>query len=197
MRYDKGHKGASQERILKAAARQFRRDGIAATGITGIMGEAGLTNGAFYSHFESRDELVCQGLERTLDEQLQSLAGSDASADVVQLIEAYLTAEHRDQPEWGCGSAAMLPEIARQPPKTREAYTTKLRKLIQEVARRLPGGSESAEAQSAAIGIFGTLVGTLQLARAVDDAPLSDAILAAGCRAATALARSPQSSDSN
>ncbi|XIA63434.1 TetR family transcriptional regulator [Bradyrhizobium sp. TZ2] len=54
MRYAKGHKDHSRERILKAAARKFRRQGIAATGMTGIMAEAGLTNGGFYSHFRSK-----------------------------------------------------------------------------------------------------------------------------------------------
>jgi TetR/AcrR family transcriptional regulator, transcriptional repressor for nem operon len=75
MRYAKGHKDHSRERILKAAARKFRRQGIAATGMTGIMAKAGLTNGGFYSHFRSKNDLVRQGLERALDEQLRRLEG--------------------------------------------------------------------------------------------------------------------------
>ena len=62
MRYAKGHKDSSRERILNVAARKFRRRGIAGAGMTGIMAEAGLTNGAFYAHFDSKSDLVREGL---------------------------------------------------------------------------------------------------------------------------------------
>lgn len=191
VRYAKGHKDESRARILDCAAARFRADGIAATGLTGIMSEAGLTNGAFYSHFQSKDDLVRQGMEKALDEQLQRLTAA-ASVDTSELVAAYLSAEHRDAPETGCPSAAFLPEIARLSPEIREAYTTRLRALITELGRRLPQGDD----QSAmAIGVLGALVGTMQLARAVDDRSLSDAILAAGVRAANILADVPASDE--
>jgi AcrR family transcriptional regulator len=65
MRYAKGHKDTSHERILNVAARQFRRRGIAAAGMTGIMAKAGLTNGAFYSHFESSEKPTPHGFARS------------------------------------------------------------------------------------------------------------------------------------
>jgi AcrR family transcriptional regulator len=193
MRYAKGHKDSSHERILKVAARKFRRQGIAATGMTGIMSEAGLTNGGFYSHFGSKSDLVRKGLERALDEQLRKLSETDVvPGELSTLIRSYLSAEHRDRPDVGCASAALLPEIGRQPRSVRKAYTARLREIIEQLKRRLPRKTSNRAAQEAAIGIFAVLVGSLQLARAAEDSSMSDAILAAGIRAAIALALLPQ-----
>lgn len=189
MRYAKGHKDTSHERILKVAARNIRRHGIAAAGMTEIMAEAGLTNGGFYSHFDSKSDLVREGLERALDEQLQRLAEADAApGELSQQIRSYLSPAHRDRPDTGCASAALLPEISRQPRSVRKAYTARIREIIKQVTRRLPQNRTSLALQDAATGIFAVLVGTLQLARAVDDRSMSDEILAAGIRAATTLA---------
>src|ERR1700736_5561548 len=58
MRYEKGHKDTTRERIIDVASRQFRENGVAAVGLAGIMSDAGLTNGAFYTHFKSKEDLV-------------------------------------------------------------------------------------------------------------------------------------------
>jgi AcrR family transcriptional regulator len=189
MRYTKGHKDTSHERIVKVAARKFRRQGIAATGMTGIMAEAGLTNGGFYSHFRSKNDLVREGLERALDEQPLRLAEAGAApAELRELIRCYLSAEHRDHPDSGCASAALLAEIGRQPRSIRKAYTARLGDFFEQLARTLPQRSPGHPPQDTAIGIFAVLVGALQLARAVEDRSMSDAILAAGIRAAETLA---------
>jgi len=189
MRYAKGHKDDSHERILKAAARKFRRQGIAATGMTGVMADAGLTNGGFYAHFRSRNDLVREGLERALDEQPHRLVESDtAPGELRELIRYYLSAEHRDHPDTGCASAALLPEIGRQPRSTRKVYTDRMREFFDQLARRLPQDSSSYPSHDVAIGIFAVLVGALQLSRAIGDRSMSDAILAAGVRAANTLA---------
>jgi TetR/AcrR family transcriptional regulator, transcriptional repressor for nem operon len=189
MRYAKGHKDTSHERILQVAAKNIRRHGIAGAGMTGIMAEAGLTNGGFYSHFGSKSDLVREGLARALDEQLQHLAEADvAPGELSQQIRAYLSPAHRDGPDTGCASAALLSEIGRQPRSVRKAYTARIREIIKQVTRRLPQNRTNPPLQDAATGIFAVLVGTLQLARAVDDRSMSDEILAAGIRAATTLA---------
>jgi TetR/AcrR family transcriptional repressor of nem operon len=189
MRYAKGQKETSHERIVRAAAKRFRRDGIAAAGMTGIMAEAGLTNGGFYSHFRSKSDLVREGLERALADQLQSLAEPDPKPGALaHLIRSYLSQHHRDRPGTGCASAALLPEIARQPLSVRKAYTARLRTLIEQMARRLPQNGSIPESQDTAIAILAVFIGTLQLSRAVSDPALSDAMLAAGARAATTLA---------
>ena len=62
MRYSKGHKQATRQRILEAAGRRFKQDGIDGAGVATLMSDAGLTNGAFYAHFESKDDLVANVL---------------------------------------------------------------------------------------------------------------------------------------
>ncbi|CAN7205189.1 TetR/AcrR family transcriptional regulator [Phyllobacterium sp. LjRoot231] len=184
MRYEKGRKDASRGRIMEVAADRFRSDGIAASGLAAIMGDAGLTNGAFYPHFHSKAELVRESVVATMELQSQQLAEALASGGVEMAIEAYLSAEHRDNPGKGCASAALLPEIARQPPETREVYTDRLLALAHQLAEALP---QARNRESVALGVFATLIGALQLARAVEGTELSDRMLAAGKAAARAL----------
>ena len=99
-------------------------------------------------------------------------------------IAAYLSAEHRDNPGTGCASAALLPELARQPPETREVYTERLLVLVRQLSAALP---QARDPEGVAMGVFATLIGALQLARAVAGTELSDRILAAGADAARRL----------
>jgi AcrR family transcriptional regulator len=187
MRYDKGHKESTHDHILKVAARRFRKDGIAASGLAGIMSEAGLTNGAFYSHFSSKSEMVEKCIERATDEQWQQFEKEIASGRLLDLIRAYLSEEHRDHPDCGCPSAALLPEISRQEPAARHVYAESVKRLLHAVEKQLPDMRKGPKAREIAIGIIGLLVGILQMARAVDDPYLSEDILAAGTQVATTL----------
>ncbi|MBZ9775691.1 TetR/AcrR family transcriptional regulator [Mesorhizobium sp. CO1-1-8] len=183
MRYEKGRKDASRERIMEVAAERFRGDGIAASGLATIMSDAGLTNGAFYPHFQSKAQLVRESVAAAMELQAQQLAEALASG-VETAIDTYLSAEHRDNPGKGCASAALLPELARQPPETREAYTDHLLALVRRLAQALP---QAKDPEGVALAVFATLLGTLQMARAVGGTELSDRILAAGKDAAKTL----------
>lgn len=183
MRYEKGRKDASRGRILEVAADRFRGDGIAASGLATIMSEAGLTNGAFYPHFQSKAQLVRESVAAAMELQAEQLAEALASG-VGVAIDTYLSAEHRDNPGKGCASAALLPELARQPPETREAYTDHLLALVRQLAQALP---QAKDPEGVALAVFATLLGTLQMARAVGGTELSDRILSAGKDAAKTL----------
>jgi TetR/AcrR family transcriptional regulator, transcriptional repressor for nem operon len=187
MRYEKGRKDATHNRILEVAARKLREDGIAGSGLAGIMSEAGLTNGAFYAHFSSKNELVEKSLERATDEQWHQFEEDIASGHLLKVVRAYLSEQHRDHPEAGCASAALLPEISRQDPDTRRVYTESLKRLLNAVAKQLRDVPRGPKAHEIAIGTLGLLIGTLQLARAVDDPSLSKAMLDAGAHVAGTL----------
>ncbi|WP_136616317.1 MULTISPECIES: TetR/AcrR family transcriptional regulator [Mesorhizobium] len=184
MRYEKGRKDASRGRIMEVAADRFRGDGIAASGLATIMSDAGLTNGAFYPHFQSKAELVRESVAAAMELQAQQLAEALASGGPEMAIEAYLSAEHRDNPGTGCASAALLPELARQPPETRKVYTDRLLALAHQLSAALP---QAKDPEGVALAVFATLIGALQLARAVEGTELSDRILAAGKDAARTL----------
>lgn len=187
MRYEKGHKDETRRRILDVASEQFRARGVAASGLAGIMAEAGLTNGAFYVHFDSKDDLVRSVLDDALTRREEVWKKRDEEdVGLPDIIRGYLTARHRDEPGRGCPTAAMVAEVARQPAETRTTFTDKTAGTIARIAARLRGAPEERQAQ--AIAIYALMVGSLQLARAVNDAALSDQILASGAAAACALA---------
>ena len=193
MRFEKGHKLATRRHIVDVASKCMRRDGISATGIAGIMGDAGLTKGAFSPHFESKDELVREALARALGDQQRCLDEDQLKGlDLEGAIRRYLDRAHLEAPARGCPSAALLPEIARQPRNTRRDYEKALGSYVATLAARLPGADSVANRRRAR-AIFGLMVGTLQFARAVPNAVEAQQILDGGIEAALQLARAPSS----
>jgi TetR/AcrR family transcriptional regulator, transcriptional repressor for nem operon len=188
MRYEKGHRETTRQRIIDVASAQFRENGVAAVGLAGIMAEAGLTNGAFYTHFESKEDLVQAVLLNALGgRELKLRAALEADAGVATAIRDYLSTRHRDGPGTGCPTAALVAEIARHPKKTRDAFTGRISGIIALMAAQVREGS-AAERRRKAIAIYGMMVGALQLARAVNDRKLSDEILENAVEAALSLA---------
>jgi len=187
MRYGKDQKQATRRRILEAAGRRFKQDGIDGSGVATLMSDAGLTNGAFYAHFESKEDLVAHVLADQLRTQRQRL--DDQPSDRVGLetfVRAYLSPEHRDQSADGCPAAALLDEIARRPTDTKDVFTGGVMGLVDDIASRVdPTDVEAARAD--ALTIFGLMVGTLQLARALTDRQLSDRLLARSVETASRL----------
>jgi len=189
MRFEKGHKAATRRHLLEVASKCIRRDGAVAAGIAGIMSEAGLTNGAFYAHFDSKDALVREALASALADQQHRLEEAQREGlDLEGAIRGYLNPAHLADPASGCPSAALLPEIARQPGRTRRTYEEGLRSYVSALAALLPDPS-SATSLRRATTIFALMVGTLQLARAVPDAAQAKRILEEGVEAALCLAR--------
>jgi TetR/AcrR family transcriptional regulator, transcriptional repressor for nem operon len=187
MRYGKDQKQATRQRILEAAGRRFKEDGIDGAGVAAVMSDAGLTNGAFYAHFASKEDLVANVLADQLRMQRQSFDAQPADrAGLEAIVRAYLSPEHRDQYADGCPSAALLDEIARRPATTRQAFTDELLGIADDIAARLdPTDAEAARTD--ALALFGMMIGTLQLARALTDRELSDQLLARGVETALKL----------
>jgi TetR/AcrR family transcriptional repressor of nem operon len=187
MRYRKDQKQATRQRILEAAGRRFKQDGIDGAGVATVMSDAGLTNGAFYNHFTSKEDLVANVLADQLRAQRHSLdAEPSARAGLDAFIRSYLSPQHRDQCAEGCPSAALLDEIARRPAATRQVFTDELMRVIDDIASRLdPTDAEAARTD--ALTLFGLMLGTLQLARALTDRDLSDQLLAQGVETASKL----------
>ena len=188
MRYDKGHKDETRRHILDVASAQFRESGIAAVGLAGIMSEAGLTNGAFYSHFASKEDLVREVLTDALTRREQRhKANVENGVALETTIRDYLSTRHRDHAGTGCPTAALVAEIARHPKPTRDAFTGKVADIIVLMAEQIGQGSAEDRRRNA-ITIYSTMVGALQLARAVNDRLLSDEILKNAVEAAVAIA---------
>ena len=188
-RYAKEHKQATRQRIIEAAGARLKRDGVHGSGIATLMADAGLTNGAFYAHFESKEDLVASALAEELREQRESFSAQPPGlAGLEQIVRAYLSVEHRDNPEGGCPSAALLDEIGRSPDATKRAYTDGLLAVIDDVAARL-GSNDPSWARMKTLSVFALMVGTLQVSRALANRQLADEVLEHGIQNALALMR--------
>ena len=188
MRYDKNHKAQTRQRIIEAAGRRLKRDGIDGSGVATLMADAGLTNGAFYAHFGSKQELVATAVSQVLSEQAAGIRERDPGPDALErFVRDYLSPWHRDNREEGCPSAALLDELDRCDDATRQAYTASLLELVDDIAAA--AGVDAEARRTKLLGVYALLVGTLQLARAVTDAELSDALLKQGIQNALQILR--------
>jgi TetR/AcrR family transcriptional regulator, transcriptional repressor for nem operon len=168
-------KAASHDRILNAAAARVRRDGTAGVSVSELMGEAGLTHGGFYRHFDSRDELIVSAVEAALadgSKRTDAAAKLGGPTALAAIVDGYLSEAHRDNPETGCAVAALPTDIARATEGAREAYTRQVRSYLDLLAELNPS-----EDRDQAHLILAALVGGVLLARAVDDQGLSNEIL--------------------
>ena len=187
MRYGKQHKQATRRRILQTAGRRFKRDGIDGSGIATLMADAGLTNGAFYAHFASKQELVATAVADQLRAQRASVSAQTPDlAGLEQYVREYLSVQHRDNPDDGCPSAALLDEIGRCTQATKRAYTDGLLAMVDDIAARL-APQDPPSARTKTLSVFALMVGTLQLSRALADRQLADQVLEQGIHNALTL----------
>ncbi|MFI6309835.1 TetR family transcriptional regulator [Nocardia fusca] len=187
MRYASEHKAATRRRIIEAAGRRFKRDGLDGSGIATLMKDAGLTNGAFYAHFESKDDLIANAVTDQLDKLragINAQVGDRAGLD--RFVRSYLSPAHRDNLEDGCPSAALLDEIGRCANPARDAYTTGLSAIVDDIAALL-APHDPASARVKVLSVFAMMAGTLQLSRALSDRQLADELLERGVRDVLAI----------
>ena len=193
VRYTKEHKQETRQRIIATAGRRLKRDGIDGSGVATLMKDAGLTNGAFYAHFESKDDLVAAAIAAQLHALHANLVAQaePGPAGLEQIVRWYLSAQHRDNPGDGCPNAALLDEIGRCGDATRQAYTDGVLVVIDGLAARM-APEDPPSARVKALSLLGLMAGTLQLSRALTDRQLSDDLLEQGLRNALALVDAEQ-----
>ena len=180
MRVSKQTAADNRRRILDAASRLFLERGIDGAGVDAVTEAAGLTHGAFYSQFGSKEAVVLETLRRVLDES-RELWARDASDDdkrgaLERITDRYLSPRHRDSPGAGCAVAALGSDLPRQPKRVRRLFTERLEESLDVVARLVPARTASRR-YDVAIQHFSAMIGGLILARAVDDEALSRRIL--------------------
>lgn len=163
----------NRQRILHAASRLFREQGIHAVGVDAVMKGAGLTHGGFYGHFKSKGDLTAEAMSHALREALQSEPQYESVKD---FAAAYLSKKERDDAADGCTVAALGPELSRLPDGQRGPISDYvLTRIAQMETLQERQGQKPDRAR--AIAELSSLVGALVMARAVDDKELSDEIL--------------------
>jgi TetR/AcrR family transcriptional repressor of nem operon len=155
--------------IFGHAGRLFRLRGYAGTNIDDIMLAAGLTRGAFYAHFKSKEELFAQvvGSGQGLLWKLRS-----ADAELLAVLDGYLAKEELAATAQDCTLAALPGDVARGPLAGQLAYANILHAVIGEMAR---GRRRKLDPDATAAAILA--IGAVSLARASGDRRLSDWLL--------------------
>ncbi|ACT48009.1 transcriptional regulator, TetR family [Methylotenera mobilis JLW8] len=171
-------KEITHARIVETAAKAIRRSGYSGTGVADIMKEAGLTHGGFYAHFSSRDDMLAEAANhagaKTIEIIEQVFANTPKEQRLWALINAYLSNEHVANIEMGCSFAALGSEMHRQAPEVRAVSTQRIKEMITLIENEL-SDNEQSNAHEETLLMISTMVGTLMLARAVDDPELSAA----------------------
>src|SRR4029077_9035776 len=169
----KKRKTETHARILKVAARRFRELGLDGIGVADVMKQAGVTVGAFYKHFKSRDELVVEALG-TAFEDLD--AWEEHAETLPQVLENYLSEAHRDDPGKGCAMGALLGDMGHASKSAKTVYTARVKRSLAFTAGLLPSEGK-ADKRGRALLVLSGLVGAINLSRAVSDPTLSREIL--------------------
>lgn len=178
MRYKAGQKQETRRKMLEAASRSFRKYGYSGIGVDGLAKAAGVTSGAFYSHFGSKDAAFDAALAAGLDEVIEAVPKyqSEHGADWVKAFaEYYLGRSHRSDLACGCAMATLTPEVVRSGQKVHTAFEKKIILIADLVARGLAGTSNE-DRRNRAWAMLGLLIGGITVARAMDNATVSDEV---------------------
>jgi TetR/AcrR family transcriptional repressor of nem operon len=177
MRHSKEDKAATHERIVATAAARIREAGTEQPGVAEIMRAAGLTHGGFYKHFDSRDELIVEAVERALADNEARVPRLTAGAQdpLAAFADAYLSAAHRDDPATGCGVAALGTDMPRVGGSAQEAYRAQVERYLAHLQQLLDGDDEATRHRATVT--LSAMVGAVMIARALGPTPRSDEIL--------------------
>ena len=176
MRQSREEKAKTHDRIVGITAGRIREAGLEGPSVAEIMQAAGLTHGGFYKHFGSRDDLIAEAAERAFAESERTVQDITHGADdpLAALVEWYLSARHRDDAAGGCPVVALGDDARRADDRLRAAYRRQVESYLANLERIVGGGEDP---RRRATVVLSMLVGSVMLARAVDDEALSDDIL--------------------
>jgi TetR/AcrR family transcriptional regulator, transcriptional repressor for nem operon len=179
MRYPAADTAARHQKLLHAASRMFRERGVEDVSVSEVMKAAGLTHGAFYAHFDSKDALASAAMGMALENAAPDLSAADRDPDAAKrdYLDFYLGTGHRDDPGTGCPITALAGEIVRRD-QDRPAFSRAVGRMVDGLARAFRWRNEQ-DARDQAILMTAAKVGAVILARTVDDPDLSAEILAA------------------
>lgn len=177
MRYTKTHKEETRKKLLDSSRAIAKKGGFKATGVDALMASIGLTGGAFYSHFPSKQALFEALVQEEMANSSAMLAGDKNSPDnhVAKCLRDYLSSFHAMNPEVGCVLPTLGPEIAQAGPEVRSAVEAALKRTQKSWSQRT-GDADAGWA------LIAQCVGAVVLARAVESERTRKEILAASRR---------------
>jgi TetR/AcrR family transcriptional repressor of nem operon len=172
MRYGPDHKLKTHQRIVKAASRQFRAQGLSGPGLARVMRATGLTVGGFYKHFRSKDDLVTEAVAESLrdlrERMLEPARQAPPGEAWKQIIRNYLSIEHCEHADVGCPIAALAPEISRTKPSVKTRIAGMLKQHRDEIMPFVPGNTAMEKERNFTVALS-AMAGAIALARTRTD----------------------------
>ncbi len=175
-RYSKDHKAASREKILRTAAKLFRKQGYEGTGLKEVMERSGLTVGTFYAHFPSKAALLAEAFTRTAGESRNSTLAEQEKDWYKTFVVRYLSRKHLENVENGCPFPSLISELSRAPHEEREKIERYLIESIEKYSKKTPE-MEGLDQKERMLASFCMMIGAVSLSRAVVSKELSNQIL--------------------
>ncbi|MBO0144690.1 TetR family transcriptional regulator [Agrobacterium sp. Ap1] len=190
MRVSRAQAEENRDRVIDVASRMFRQHGFDGIGLKDLMKGAGLTQGAFYKQFASKDDLAAIASRRAMESATRrwSAAANDSADPLEAVMAFYLSSDHRGEKAEGCPLVALGSDAARQSAEVRQPFEDGIRAHF-EVLNELTGDSKSSEPGSKAMAILSLMVGAVTLSRIMEDATMSQGILDAAADEVRRIAR--------
>jgi TetR/AcrR family transcriptional regulator, transcriptional repressor for nem operon len=164
---------ANRQQLVETAARLFQEKGMDGVGVAEISKAAGLTHGALYAHFPSKDALAAEAMQFSTRSAYGKV--TEHPVTLAQLVDYYLAPAQRDNLAEGCPLAAAASEVARQDVSVAAGYASGLRQMVDYIAARLPAEGQRQQA----LAIMAALIGGVSVSRNVykTDPELADQVL--------------------
>ena len=182
MRYAESHKQETRQKVVRAAAAAVRAKGPDGVGVAEIMADVGLTHGGFYAHFPSKEALVAAAVEEAFGQSRRRFTrmteGMRPDQALAAFVDAYVSTEHRSNPQRGCPISTLTNDLPRQGPMVRAAFDAGVESLIARLEAWLPEQGPVAR-RSLASSLLAEMAGAVAVSRAVSDAALADQLLEA------------------
>ena len=179
MRVSRIQAAENRQTVINVASRLFRERGFDGIGLKDLMGGAGLTQGAFYKQFESKEDLAALASRRALESASQrwSTAIAEKPDDPLGAVIAfYLSAGHREEKLDGCPVVALGSDAARQGAGVKAAFEDGIKAYLEVLGPLLPK-TNGEDSNGKAMVVLSTMIGALTLSRAVNDPDLAQALL--------------------
>lgn len=192
MRVSRTQASENRQAVIEVASRLFREHGFDGIGLKSLMEAAGLTQGAFYKQFASKEDLIAQASTRALESATQQWAAAAAANPMDSLggvVAFYLSPEHQDEKLDGCPVVALGSDAARQSAAVKASFETGIKTYLGILERMISqNGNDNLEGK--ALAILSIMVGSMTLARAVNDQALAQSVFNSGIEQVRKIAAS-------
>lgn len=192
MRVSRAQAEKNRENVIDVASRLFRKHGFDGIGLKDLMETAGMTQGAFYKQFTSKDDLIVEASARALESatlRWSNVVAKNVDEPLDAVLAFYLSNGHRKEKLDGCPLVALGADAARQGAEVKASFEAGIREHL-SVLTRLLAEADTDEKRQKAMVILSTMVGAVTLSRTVNDPRLAQCILDAAAESVRETAAS-------